>query len=182
MTITPDDLVRREVCHTCSYLVSTLAAGFGAQIATGSAESRHNLEVLCEQAYELAAPIDDWEEAAIQAGFIRYAPGQQVTPPDADQEWWYLESDPSGDWFNTAEDACRNSNGATDADFIEPYQREVYEHWIITDWLADKLEAHGEKVDRDFAGLTVWARTTTGQAIASDYVIEAITAEVNAGV
>jgi hypothetical protein len=63
---------------------------------------------------------------------------------------------------------------------IDPYQREVFEHWLVSDWLADKLEAHGEKVDRDFAGMTVWARTTTGQAIYADYVIEQIATELNA--
>ncbi|WP_158614468.1 MULTISPECIES: hypothetical protein [Mesorhizobium] len=24
---------------------------------------------------------------------------------------------------------------------IEPYDREVFEHWIVSDWLAEKLEA-----------------------------------------
>ena len=54
---------------------------------------------------------------------------------------------------------------------------EVFEHWAVSTWLAEKLEAKGEKVDRDFAGLNVWARTTTGQAIALDSVIEAIVSE-----
>lgn len=56
---------------------------------------------------------------------------------------------------------------------------EVFEHWIVSDWLAEKLAAKGEKVDTDFAGLTVWARTTTGQGIASDSVIQDIVADLN---
>ncbi len=48
---------------------------------------------------------------------------------------------------------------------------EVFEHWIVTDWLADKLEAKGETVERDFYGLAVWGRATTGQAISIDDVI-----------
>lgn len=54
----------------------------------------------------------------------------------------------------------------------------MFEHWIVSDWLADKLAAQGEKVDKDFAGLTIWARTTTGQAVYCDGVIERIAAEV----
>lgn len=61
---------------------------------------------------------------------------------------------------------------------IEPYDREVFEHWAVTDWFADQLIKHGEKVDKDFAGLCVWARTTTGQAIAADYVLERIAADL----
>lgn len=60
----------------------------------------------------------------------------------------------------------------------EPYEWEVFEHWAVSSWLADKLEAQGEKVDRDFAGLNVWARTTTGQGIANDSCILAIAKEL----
>jgi hypothetical protein len=78
--------------------------------------------------------------------------------------------------FSTVEDAARD---ACEIDDIEPHEREVYEHWIVSDWLADKLAEKGERVDKDFAGMTVWARTTTGQAISIDSVIEEITADVN---
>lgn len=63
---------------------------------------------------------------------------------------------------------------AIEYDSLEPYWREVFEHWAVTGWLANQLEARGEKVDHDFAGLCVWARTTTGQAIYADSVIEQI--------
>ena len=48
---------------------------------------------------------------------------------------------------------------------------EVYEHWIVSDWLATKLEEKGETIERDFHGLTVWGRCCTGQAILLDRVI-----------
>lgn len=57
---------------------------------------------------------------------------------------------------------------------IEPYQRDVFEHWVVSSWLAEKLIQNGEKVDKDFANMCVWARTTTGQAILLDSVIERI--------
>ncbi len=50
-------------------------------------------------------------------------------------------------------------------------ETEVYEHWIVSNWFARKLEAHGETVEHDFYGLTIWGRTCTGQAILLDSVI-----------
>lgn len=169
MARTAENIVRVEVHYCVSALVSTLAAGCNHSqgMTTDFAET-------LDQAWELCLPIDDYEEAAVQKGFIRYAPGQDVTPPDAESEWWYLKEDPSSDWFNSAREAC-------EANDIEPYQREVFEHWIVSDWLADRLAEKGEKVDKDFAGMTVWARTTTGQGIASDWVIEQIAADLNKG-
>jgi len=47
---------------------------------------------------------------------------------------------------------------------------EAYEHWIVSDWLADKLHKRGEMVE-EIHGLTVWGRCTTGQSIYLDRVI-----------
>lgn len=55
---------------------------------------------------------------------------------------------------------------------------EVYEHWIVNDWLADRLAEKGEAVEKDFIGMTIWGRTTTGQAIYSDRVIQEIYADL----
>jgi len=57
-------------------------------------------------------------------------------------------------------------------DYIEPV--EALEHWIVSDWLADKLESYGELVTKDFLGLTIWGRTCSGQAILLDWVISQI--------
>jgi hypothetical protein len=170
--LTPDRLVAREVHYCVSYLVSTLANGNGQ--LENAARMRENfrtapgadLSELCQQAEDLARPVDDWEEAAIQAGYSIAIGGPYICDPNGE----YV-SDDEGTIDPTADDAWRL---VCEAEDIEPYQRDVYEHWIVSDWLADKLTARGEKVDTDFAGMTVWARTTTGQAIASDSVIEAI--------
>lgn len=156
MARTPDDIVRAEILVCVSSLVSTLAGDYGRDF------ERTDLGALVEQAFELAAPIPDYESAARDAGWtptqdnaeIR-RDGERVSCSGADR--WQV--------------ACERDN-------IEPHDREVYEHWAITSWLADKLEAKGEKVDRDFAGLTVWARTTTGQMVAADWVIEQIVADL----
>lgn len=54
---------------------------------------------------------------------------------------------------------------------------EVYEHWIVSSWLAGKLREQGESVGELF-GLTIWGRTTTGQAISMDSVIQQIAANM----
>lgn len=60
----------------------------------------------------------------------------------------------------------------------EPDPVEVYEHWIVSDYLARKLEEYGEVVDFDVHGLTIWGRCTTGQSIMLDDVIEKIAIDV----
>lgn len=60
---------------------------------------------------------------------------------------------------------------------IDPYENKVHEHWIVSDWLAAKLEDEGESVLHDFLGLTLWGRVCTGQAVEFDYIIQKIAAE-----
>ena len=51
--------------------------------------------------------------------------------------------------------------------------REVFEWWIISPWLADKLKAQNECIIK--AGfVNIWGRTCTGQGVAMDSVIEDI--------
>jgi len=64
MSISVQDLVNREVHYCVSALVSTLA-----QNDLSDCNSTRDLAVLNQQAIELASPIDDWEEAALQAGW-----------------------------------------------------------------------------------------------------------------
>lgn len=156
MTITVQDLVKREVHYCVSSLVSTLAGAYG----YGSTNA---METLAEQACELCVSIEDWEEPAIQAGWSRIEHSGMFSAP--------LGHDPKLADYESWQELCEDND-------IEPYQREVFEHWIVSDWLADKLIEKGEKVDKDFAGLTVWGRTTTGQGIAQDWVIEQIHAEL----
>jgi len=163
-------LVQREVNCCLSYLVSTLAGGYGALPSKryGMVNSAEELGALAEQACELAAPIDDYEEAAIQAGFSPSA----THPGMWSNETATFKEGESPMFWESAAEACGEQD-------IDPYQRDVYEHWSVSDWLADNLIAKGEKVDKDFASLCVWARTTTGQAISMDAVIRAIVTDLH---
>lgn len=159
-------LVSQEVNACMSSLVATLAQGASDRIDDSGILN------LADQAMELAAPVLDYESAAREAGWLRIdeldGAGFAAIHPDqelCEAQDAYCDT-PAEAW----EDACRASD-------IEPHECEVYEHWAVSTWLAEKLIAKGEKVDTDFAGLNVWARTTTGQAISMDSVIEAIVSE-----
>ena len=56
---------------------------------------------------------------------------------------------------------------------IEGEPEEALEHWLVSEWLAKRLLEEGEMVI-EFLGLTIWGRTTSGQAIYIDSVIETI--------
>jgi hypothetical protein len=157
-------LVRQEVHYCVSTLVSTLGGMYASSAINPRAHPEGN--DLCERAayfhtvpdYESAAREAGWEKGSDRFPFARNKTAEERTEDDTDGPCIYADS-----W----EEACELDN-------LEPYDREVFEHWIVSAWLADKLEAQGEKVERDFAGMTIWARTTTGQAIYADAVIEAI--------
>jgi hypothetical protein len=106
-----------------------------------------------EDSMELMCSVPDYECAAIEEGW-----------KFVDDAWRY---DGFVDEYEDAHELCEDQG-------IEPREREVFEHWSVSSWLASQLEKHGEKVARNWYGHNVWARTTTGQSISIDGVIESI--------
>lgn len=152
-------MVGQNVLVCLSSMVSTLAAD-GCAISTGRSgrdEEALALFNLADQAVELRAPVLDYEEAARAHGWKQ----------DDSGNYWSLEGEDGETRAEDAQKACELCS-------LDPYKREIYEHWAVSEWLAEKLEAAGERVDRDFAGLCVWGRTCTGQSIAQDGVIVGI--------
>lgn len=168
-----ETFARSHVVHVVSALVADLAKGYG------SVTKPSEVADLCEKAAELFTPRQDWEEAALQEGW---------TGPHRDKFGaTYFQDKTDGQTW-----ACADWEELCQAHDIEPHEWEVYEHWIISDRLAELLAAEGERVDDDFAGLTIWARTTTGQSIMMDDCIRrawrrseaehaALLAEIGAG-
>jgi hypothetical protein len=156
-------LVRQEVDVCLSSLVATLAEG-GTYV--DGPPRAHELQDLCGQAFELCSPVQDWEEAARQAGW-REENGKWTR----DQDETDIANEDGAPICDMAEEACA-------FDGIDPYEREIFEHWSVSQWLADKLIKQGERVDLDFAGMCVWGRTTTGQEIAQDGVIRRIVSDL----
>lgn len=152
------DFVQREVIYCVSMLIHELGK------SPGHADDL--MEAFCKP---------DYEEAAIQWPGTEWRPHFVVQKGlGLDKRYFYWRDKKSDDGFEgpftTCEDAWQNICETYDIDTSE-YTREVYEHWLVTDWMADKLEQHGEMVIRDFMGLTIWGRTCTGQAIYMDGVI-----------
>ena len=56
----------------------------------------------------------------------------------------------------------------------DEYIQEVYQWYIVTDMLAEKLDNLGCVVVKDYLGLNFWGRTTVGQSITVDYEIQTI--------
>jgi len=157
------DFVSQEVRHSANGLVRTLANGYGT--------TKGELSELCEKAFELSCPVDDYEEPVFE--HVRNLDRESVTAYL--ENWGFACSDdePIED-LRTAmisqiaetsnQDYCEHNN-------LEPHQVEIYEHWIVSKYLAERLAEKGEKVDMDFEGLIIWGRPTSGQAISIDYVI-----------
>lgn len=98
----------------------------------------------------------------------------------AEDEGWSLLEDVTFVNTETKETSeAENWEELFDEQDIEPYEREVYEHWVVDSFLARKLIEKGEVV-ADFLDFTIWGRCTTGQSIYLDGVIEAIVSEVEA--
>jgi hypothetical protein len=129
---TIEQMVNQEVSCCLSSLIHTLATGDVRSASTELAE-------LCDRALGLAMPVPDYEEAALQANWEPYTDRFGVS-------CW--RNDAAGieplTWAGDAQSLC-------EAHDIDPIDSEVYEHWAVSQWLADKLIAQGEKVDTDFA-------------------------------
>lgn len=64
-------------------------------------------------------------------------------------------------------------NRIDELEYEQETPQEVYEWWIVSEWLGRKLKEKGYPVI-DSGYNTIWGRTTTGQAILLDYVISSI--------
>lgn len=148
-----DRVVSQDVICCVSSMVSEVSnlSSLSASMDNGS---------LYEQCYNLMESKPDYQEAA-------------------EQESWFADDDgnianhESIDCYENWEECCNDEQIDTD-----DYRSEVFEHWVVSNWLADKLEAYGQVIDRDFMGLVIWGRTTTGQMISMDYVIQQIAKDI----
>ena len=138
------ELVSREVHYGVSSLIHHLAQD-------DMGEYYDDILLVCV--------TDDWQSAAEDAGWEHFTDefGANCYRDTNDGQSWACE-------LNGWQMLCEEFG-------IEPYQTEALEHWIVSDWLADKLAERGEMISKDIYGLTIWGRVCTGQAILLDDVI-----------
>lgn len=86
--------------------------------------------------------------------------------------------DPDGDFIDnghaTEEDAIKYAwdlAGDTPEEVTEALQ-----FWLVSDWLADKLEEVGAPLARDVLGFNIWGRTECGQSLTMDSTLHAVAA------
>ena len=197
--LTVDDLVSREVLCCVSYLISDLqklTANIGRRTEQELSFDIEDLNDLCEtkdyeeparqkissmgrdelvEALEDADVEDDRDPATITAAL------DNVTALMEHDE----EGDDGTNFPGLGSEALRDKLlAALDEeedgwqDFcerrgIDPDYSEVYEHWVVTNWFADKLRGYGQTVV-EIANLQIWGRGTTGQHISMDWVIQQI--------
>lgn len=73
--------------------------------------------------------------------------------------------------FDTEEEA---NQAAWEDSGEEPEMQEALQFWLVSDWLADKLEEVGAPVARDVLGFNVWGRTECGQSLTMDSTLHAV--------
>ena len=61
-------------------------------------------------------------------------------------------------------------------EYLDLFTDEVLEWWLIDSWLAERLRQEGEVVIEEY-GCYWWGRSTSGQAICLDSVIQKIAEE-----
>ncbi len=164
-----DQLVRREVITCCSSLVDAIARNPETWKAMELDEDE--LATLMQATdYEQAAR--DWiSDAGIEELDEAFNLGVEE---DAALEDVRRLADDELDKLGVMEyeKFCRDTDIDTDG-----YVNEAYEHWIVTPYLADKLEELGEIVGELF-NWKIWGRCTSGQAISLDYVIQRIASDM----
>lgn len=106
---------------------------------------------LGEEEYPIIAY--DWQEAAEEAGWQKDATSGAIT------RWTEAEGHEEA---NSWQQACELHP------YIEPVEREIFQYFIVSSFLADELEAEGEPIVHDYYGQPIWGRTTFGQSIAID--------------
>lgn len=74
-------------------------------------------------------------------------------------------------WKNVTDYESVCTNHGLDYEYTD-----VYEHWVVSDWLSRRLAEKGEVIG-EVCGLTIWGRCTTGQSISIDAVVSGIAVE-----
>ncbi|MEM8719007.1 MAG: hypothetical protein AAGE84_06815 [Cyanobacteria bacterium P01_G01_bin.39] len=157
-SISIQDLVQREVIYCVSSLVHTLTQ---------------------ENKLDEELAISLWE-GPISFDNAEYAINQDGSYLDQKDNLWGLYDNDDAD--NPIVDYEYESKEELIKWYFEDmgwdlndYRSEVFEHWIVTSWLGKKLQEHDETVVEDVLGIAyIWCRTTTGQAIHCDCVIQQI--------
>jgi len=169
-------IVRNEIYTNCSYLISELVS---------NDKYMDELMEVCSQYVDNSEEIEELQDHISELEDMKNEAIDDLND--------FIDDSDNGHTRDTAEDFYNDYLEAIDQSFdgtIEQLESEVedleseqdqpieaLEHWIVSSWLARKLEEHGQMV-MDFNDLNIWGRTTSGQAIVMDYIMECIAREL----
>lgn len=153
--------LRAQIRQNVTPLVRELAGAYWA-LAVSRTAPRALLD-LCDMAHNLLLDFDDYETPARAAGWLP-EPGDtlarvylpRVLRDGEDEAFYHAAS-----W----REAC-------DRLALTAAALAVRECWCVSEWLAERLEAHGERVC-ELASLWIWARTSA-EPIERDETVRAI--------
>ena len=124
---------------------------------------------------------DDWVTPAEEEGWkVLEAAGCYLFWNEEKQLVYDVENDETVESpLNKWDGECYQGSAPTEENWrslcnhqnIEAYTNEAYEHWIVDQRFAEKLEAKGEMISYDIYGLVIWGRAGTGQEIMMDGVV-----------
>lgn len=138
--VTIEQFIDKHICADVTALVALLARNGHKQaswpLTHETNEAFNDLRDECLKAEDLSAPFLDYEAAARARGWRK------------EGNSWYV-----------GYGAMMQQRYEED---LTPYEIPTIGHYIVTAELADKLEALGERVERDFGGSIVWARKQPG--------------------
>ena len=153
--ISIQDLVQREVIYCVSSLIHTLTQ-----------ENKLDEEVSIDL-WTGSINYDDAEQAVKGNNAFIYKQDELYGLYDEDLEEYIVDPHHSNK-SDAIDEYFSNQNWD-----LDDYRSEVFEHWLVSSWLYQKLQEQGETVV-ELYGLNIWCRTTTGMAIAYDCVIKEI--------
>ena len=120
---------------------------------------------------------DDLTSVCIQPDYSTAPGGYEVEETDGGYYWYQLaETDDdaisSDSVFATPEAACSDAwddYGDTPEGFTEALQ-----HWIVSDWLAEKIIDVGGMAAIDICGFAIWGRSECGIGLDMDSTLKAV--------
>ena len=127
-----------------------------------------------------------WENVVDASGYTTYLSEFTPTPEQEEafdlQDWLDADSERDEKFrelvfeqlesTSNMEELCHEFQVDTD-----DFRDEVYEHYLISGWLAARLRERGETIG-ELCGLTIWGRGCTGMSVSLDSVMQSIACDL----
>jgi hypothetical protein len=155
---TIERIIEQEIFTNASWLISSLCRLEDPELMNVDQEALFDV---CSQPDYSVAP-DGYEVEETDGAYYWY---REAETDDDD-----IES--SSSIFATPEAACADAwdnYGEAPDDYIEALQ-----HWLISDWLAEKIIEVGGMAAIDICGFAVWGRSECGQGLDIDSTLKAV--------